>query len=264
MPGRSPQATPRGTAVSLGVLLALMSVGAGCMDVLSYRALGRVFTSAMTGNAALLGLGLGQGDLPATSRNVAALAGFLIGLAAGAAVLRGHRGGSGWSGAMTRALLLALLLEEALLVAFAVAWHLGAGPSSDGLLYGLIALSAVAMGVQSAVAHRVGVAGVTTTYITGTLTSIVVGAVGRGPPPASVERPPRRVRWVPAFAFLAYVMGAALTGLLLLHPGPMLASAPAVALPALPAAVIALVLIVAAVGVVSGRLRAEGAGEKSG
>ena len=104
-----------------------MSFASGCMDILSYRRLGQVFTSAMTGNAALLGLGLGQGNIAAASRNMAAFVGFLIGLGIGAALLRGHRSGPGWSRAMTRA----LFVEEVLLVAFAALWHFGAGFSSD-------------------------------------------------------------------------------------------------------------------------------------
>lgn len=227
-----------------------MSFASGCMDILSYRQLGQVFTSAMTGNAALLGLDLGQGNIPATSRNMAAFTGFLIGLAIGAALLRRHRAESGWSHAMTRA----LLVEEMLLVAFAILWHFGAGPSSDRLLYGLIALSAIAMGMQSAAAHRVGVPGITTTYFTGTLTNIVVGAVGRGPPSAAVTRPSRRIGW-PAAAFLAYITGAALTGFLQLEPTPMLAAAPAIGLPALPAVVIAIVLLLALADEASSALR---------
>ena len=92
---------------------------------------------------------------------MAAFAGFLIGLGLGAALLRRHRGELGWSRVMTRA----LLVEEGLLVAFAALWHLDAGPSSDPLCYGLIALSAVAMDVQSTVAHRIGGPDVMTTYL---------------------------------------------------------------------------------------------------
>ncbi len=244
--------SPRTKATLVGIRLTLMSFASGCMDILSYRQLGQVFTSAMTGNAALLGLDLGQGNIPATSRNMAAFAGFLTGLVLGAALLRGGQDKPGWSRVTTRA----LLIEEVLLVAFAVFWHLGTGPSSDGLLYGLIALSAVAMDVQSAVAHHVGVPGITTTYFTGTLTSIVVGMIGRRLPSTAARQPSRRIRW-PAFAFVAYIMGAALTGSLLLHPMTMLTFAPAIDLPALPAVVIAIVLLIALVDEISDAFKAK-------
>ena len=255
--------SPGTKAALVGLKLILMSFASGCMDILSYQRLGQVFTSAMTGNAALLGLDLGQGNIPATSRNMAAFAGFLIGLALGAALLRGGQDKPGWSRATTRA----LLAEEVLLVAFAVFWHLGAGPSSDGLLYGLIILSAAAMGVQSTVAHHVGVPGITTTYFSGTVTSIVVGTVGRRSPSTAAKQPSGRIRW-PAFAFVAYIMGAALTGSLLFHPVTMLTFAPAIDLPALPAIVIAIVLLIALVDgscpVKTGALRAQKGRSRSG
>lgn len=244
--------SPKTKAALVGTNLVLMSFASGCMDILSYQQLGQVFTSAMTGNAALLGLDLGQGNIPAMSRNIAAFVSFLIGLGLGAALLREGKDRPGWSRATTRA----LLIEEMLLVVFATFWHLGTGPSSDGLLYGLIALSAAAMGVQSSVAQHVGVPGITTTYFTGTLTSIVVGAVGRRVPSTAAKQPSRRIRW-PAFAFLAYIVGAALTGSLLLHPVTMLTFAPAIDLPALPAVVIAIVLLIALVDEISDAFRTE-------
>jgi uncharacterized membrane protein YoaK (UPF0700 family) len=245
-PARSP--SPAGAAVGalVGVKLAALSFASGCTDILSYRQLGQVFTSAMTGNIALLGLDLGQGNLPATSRNMAAFAGFLTGLLLGAALLRGQRGTPGWSRAMTRA----LLAEEVLLAAFAALWYEGRGPSSDGLLYGLIALSAIAMGVQSIVAHRAGVTGITTTYFTGTLTQIVVGATGGNTARLPEGRPPPRIRW-PVFSFLAYVTGAVLASFLLTQ-----APVPALALPAVPAAAIAGVLLLALANDVGGMLKA--------
>ena len=247
----------RSAVVLLGIKLVLMSLTSGCMDIFSYRILGQVFTSAMTGNAALLGFDLGQGDIAATSRNMAAFTGFLIGLVIGAAVLRVHPAKPGWFRAMT----CALLVEEMLLVAFAALLQLAAGPSFDRLLYGLIGLSAVAMGVQSIVSYHVGVPGVTTTYFTGTLTNIVVGLVGSRSPRPPAQQPPR-LRW-PCVAFLAYVAGAALTGLLLLEPRRTLMLPPKSALPTLPAVVMAIVLLVSFADDVSGHLRLKQAERRS-
>jgi uncharacterized membrane protein YoaK (UPF0700 family) len=239
-----PPSTARGDGIDtgVGIQLMLLSFAAGCMDILSYRQLGQVFTSAMTGNAALLGLDIGQGNLSATSRNLAAFAGFIGGLVVGATLLRGQK--SGWSRAVTWT----LVLEEVLLVGFAALWQIGEGPSSGQLLYGLIALSGIAMGMQSAVAHRVGVPGITTTYFTGTLTGIVMGSIGRTPRPKGA-RGPRRLQW-PMLAFLAYVAAAALTGLLETSPPPRLPSAGFFVVPALPAAALAVVLLVAIASVV--------------
>ena len=230
-------AAPRSRVAFVGSELALLSFGSGCMDILSYRELGQVFTSAMTGNTALLGLEIGQGNFPATSRNMAAFAGFLVGLLWGAAMLRREQGKPGWSAAIERA----LGCEALLLVAFAALWVWGGGPAAEPTRYGLIGLSALAMGIQSAAAHTIGVPGITTTYFTGTITNIIVGAVGR----TATREPPkpgrRKMRW-PVTAFFAYVAGAALTGFLAAHQ-PLL---PRVALTALPALVVFVVLAAAA------------------
>lgn len=230
--------TGQSVGIAIGLPLILLSFASGCMDILSYRQLGEVFTSAMTGNAALLGLDIGKGDLAATSRNLAAFAGFLLGLAIGAALLRQHRGPSGWS----RAITLTLALEEALLVGFVVLWQYGGGPSSERLLYGHIALSATAMGMQSTIAHRIGVPGITTTYFTGTLTSIAMGLIGYRPAPGAPARP--GMRW-PILAFLVYVVGAAVAGVLEAYPPRVLTVLPVPVAPLLPAVAVAIALLIA-------------------
>ncbi len=183
-------------AVGLGLML--MSVSAGYVDSLSYRFLGQVFTSAMTGNVALMGLSLGQGDVIAALRSLTAFSGFVFGLVIGALILR--------RGSSRPALLAAVLLEALLLSGFGAFWRMR---GAEAGLYGLIGLAAIAMGVQSAVAHRFGMPGVSTTYFTGTTTNIVFSLVapGTGPLPAA----PRRVAW-PVLAFLSYVSGAGLSG----------------------------------------------------
>ncbi len=182
---------------SIGAGLALMSFSSGCVDILSYRFLGQVFTSAMTGNIALMGLDLGQGDLLAALRNMTAFAGFVAGLLTGALILR--------HGASRKRLLAAVLIEATLLLLFALGWH---ARGVDSALYALIGISAIAMGVQSAAVHRIGMPSVTTTYFTGTLTGIVFGLVGS---PTSPHSPVRRTFW-PVTAFLSYVCGAAAAG----------------------------------------------------
>jgi hypothetical protein len=46
----------------------MLGFASGSMDALAFFNLGEVFPSAMTGNTALLGLALGQGDVIAASR----------------------------------------------------------------------------------------------------------------------------------------------------------------------------------------------------
>jgi uncharacterized membrane protein YoaK (UPF0700 family) len=60
--------SPKEHVDSGDVGLALLGFASGSMDALAFFDLGEVFPSAMTGNTALLGLALGQGNVIAASR----------------------------------------------------------------------------------------------------------------------------------------------------------------------------------------------------
>lgn len=149
-----------------GMVLVLTWAAAG-VDAISYLGLGHVFTANMTGNTVLLGLAIGQGQGLAALRSMVALAAFAIGVAIGAVLLelKSERGEWPWS--VTNA----VLVEAIILGVFTITWHLGG--HGGVALYSLIALSAVAMGLQSAAIRHLKVPGIATTYITGTLTSMV-------------------------------------------------------------------------------------------
>jgi uncharacterized membrane protein YoaK (UPF0700 family) len=128
-----------------------------------------VFTANMTGNMILLGLAAGQVQGFETLRSGVAFAGFAAG-ALGGAKLAGRGGPKElWPRRVTVALALELLLLGGLQAGWIAA---GAQPVRP-LLDVLIVLSAMAMGVQSAAIQRVAVPGVATTYVTGTLTSLM-------------------------------------------------------------------------------------------
>src|ERR1700687_3239708 len=57
-------------------LLLTLTAATGSVDAVSYLGLGRVFTANMTGNLVLLGIAIGQGQLPEALRSVVALVGF--------------------------------------------------------------------------------------------------------------------------------------------------------------------------------------------
>ena len=99
--------------------------------------------------------------------------------------------------------------------------------------------------MQSAVAHRLNVHGVSTTYFTGTLASIVFGLAEPRAPGQPPQRKLGRVNW-PVLAFLSYLAGAASAGWY--TTSMRLADLP-LGLPALPcAATILLILIIAVAG----------------
>ena len=157
-------------------LLLLLSAAAGCVDALSYLGLGQVFTANMTGNTVLFGIALGQAKGEEALRGGVALGGFVLGVAGGAVITEGKiERRSVWPRAVT----VALAFELVVMVAFAVGFYLSGGVPSGEARYLIIALSALAMGVQSTAVRSLGVGGVASTYITGTLTSLTEQVVSR-------------------------------------------------------------------------------------
>jgi uncharacterized membrane protein YoaK (UPF0700 family) len=160
-------ALPRGR----DAMVLVLTWAASGVDAISYLGLGHVFTANMTGNAVLLGLAVGQGQGLAALRSIVALVGFAFGAALGAIIVQKGPQYTDWPVAVTRA----VAAEGIVLGLFALGWHLGA--RSGGTLYSLITLSAVAMGIQSAAIRHLKVPGIATTFITGTLTSMVAESV---------------------------------------------------------------------------------------
>jgi uncharacterized membrane protein YoaK (UPF0700 family) len=150
------------------LLLALTAV-AGLVDAVSFLSLGHVFTANMTGNVVLLGFALASTPGLSVARSGAALAAFATGaLVAGRMVARAEtrpRLGRASTAFAAEALLL--------LCAAAVA----AGGSEDllrdpGRLYGLIVLTALAMGIRNAVVRKLAQHDLTTTVLTLTITGL--------------------------------------------------------------------------------------------
>jgi len=215
-------------------LLMALTWAAGYVDVIGYLALGGVFTANMTGNTVLLGLHLSQEQGAAVARALIALGGFGAGLLIGAVIVERARGGGPWPGAVNQA----LILEIAVLGVFALGWHLIGADRTPGRLQTLIALLAVAMGIQSAAVRRLDVPGIATTYMTGTLTSAVTGLVaGRrtaeeraaavGANPSLVARWSRGVR-LQFLSLVVYGIGATAGGLAQSHGRPLAAMWPLV------------------------------------
>jgi uncharacterized membrane protein YoaK (UPF0700 family) len=203
MEAAAASAAPHRGEIRRDVLLLLLAAAAGAVDVISFLGLGQVFTANMSGNLVFFGLALGGGAAAQALRSVVAFACFL----AGAAVAAGLRGplprGRMWSRGVTVALALATVAEAALLAG----WIATDGQPGTGAEYGLIAASAVAMGAQSAAV--LSLADVTTTYLTGTMTALMVDAVRGEESPRSAVR---RVGVV-----VAFVAAAAVAALLLAH-----------------------------------------------
>jgi uncharacterized membrane protein YoaK (UPF0700 family) len=147
-------------------LLLLLTAVTGVVDAVSILRLGRVFVANMTGNVVFAGFAVVGVPGFALGPSLVALAGFLVGAAAGG-WLAVHKGGD-------RSVLLLIMsgAESSLAVIALVIAALGPGPAATGERYSLSVILATTMGIQNAVARRLAVPDLTTTVLTMTLTGI--------------------------------------------------------------------------------------------
>lgn len=163
-------------------LLVLLAVNSGAIDAVGYVALGGAFTSVMTGNMVLLGIATGEGDGSLALRSGLALVCFVAGAFFGARIVRTPRPDDPvWPASVA----VAMRVELALLVVFSIGWWATGGHPAGDVQPLLLGVEAVGLGVQSSAVLRFGVSGLSTTYMTGTLTSIV-SALANGKHPRNV------------------------------------------------------------------------------
>ena len=152
-----------------GLMIAL-TVVTGATDAIAFTRLGSVFTSVMTGNMVLLGMGLGRGQVSTLEHTALAVVAFIIGTIVGAKIAGAPRPGDRvWP----RQFSTALLVELALFAAVAIGWWASDSHPTGTPQKALLVGSALALGIQSSAVVRLNVSGLSTTYLTGTLTTLV-------------------------------------------------------------------------------------------
>lgn len=177
----------------------LFTWAAGCVDAIVYMA-GHVFTANMTGNAVLLGISLGTNLSMATVRSLVALITFILGVLLGAVLVGEQSHGIPWKG-----IRIAVMVETVILALFAAVFFLPFPLTNEGMVQTLIVLSALAMGLQSATVKRLNLPGIATTYITGTMTSLISGLVHHWGSEEENEDPEEALRLDPSVALQAWV-----------------------------------------------------------
>jgi uncharacterized membrane protein YoaK (UPF0700 family) len=185
------------------LLLVALTVSTGAVDAVSWLGLGKVFSAFMTGNLVFLGFRAGGAAGPPIPRVLTAVAAFALGAVLAARLVRRTQDdGEVWPRRVTLALATALLAQAAFLGAWT---SVGGQPSSRaGDL--LIALSALAMGIQTTAVFSLGVRAVFTTAATATL-AIFMGDLS-GWAQSSGER--RRLFAVTVGLFAGAVIGGVL------------------------------------------------------
>jgi uncharacterized membrane protein YoaK (UPF0700 family) len=172
-PGRDPtvRSAPKWSAeTKRNALVVVLIVASGSLDAVGFLRLGGVFTSVMTANMVLLGVSAGTHDAALAAHVGAAFGGYILGSFIGSRASGPAQADQpAWPDRVSRT----LTLELALLTAFAAWWEATGGHPPATQNYGLLAINATALGIQSAAVLRFGVPGLSTTYLTGTLTQFV-------------------------------------------------------------------------------------------
>jgi uncharacterized membrane protein YoaK (UPF0700 family) len=193
----TPATIERGRDLSLVMLAA----GAGVVDAICLTTLG-VFTAAVSANAVLIGLALGDADPHTAGRAATAFIAFGVGVGVAARVLRA---GPDDRPAHVVGLLAAITTVQC---GFLAGWLLSGGHPSGVALDLLAAASALAMGGQTATARAWHTPGVTTTYISATLTLLLTDVAAARGSRADLRR---------LAVILAVVIGATVGALMLAH-----------------------------------------------
>jgi uncharacterized membrane protein YoaK (UPF0700 family) len=174
--GDDPQASARAHA---RVALVALTAGTASLDVTAFFRLGGVFASVMTSNLVFVGVALTKAEAAFGVRCAVAIGSYIAGVALGSAVAppSGNQNRLG-----TRPLTLLLAGELAVLIGYAIWWMAVDARPAGWARLALLGGIAFAMGGQSAAARQLGNPNAGTTYLTGTLTSLVSSLAGRRRP----------------------------------------------------------------------------------
>lgn len=185
-------------------LVVLLAFAGASVDAISYLALGHVFTANMTGNTILLVVALIENNTQGLLRSGLALAGYIMGTAAGAAIAAGSKKEEEWPPRVN----IILGAELAALIVFGAIWLAAGTPMPPAITHTLIVLSAATMGAQSVAVHRLRVGYITTTHITGMIVGLTTSVVNRLRGVQQENRQSDEGPILPAVTWIVYVGGA--------------------------------------------------------
>jgi uncharacterized membrane protein YoaK (UPF0700 family) len=148
------------------LLLNVLTVSSGAVDAISFIALGKVFSAFMTGNIAFLGLRVsGASEAPGVVAILVSMAAFAMGVYLSTRIVNPSKGSGVWPQRVTVALGVSLIAHAV----FLAVWFASNGQPTTDVAHVLLALWALAMGMQSAAVRTLHVDGVFTTAATATI-----------------------------------------------------------------------------------------------
>ena len=148
-------------------LLDGLTFSSGAIDSISFLGLGKVFTAFMTGNVAFLGMGIAGNPAPRIVSVLASMVAFAVGIYIATMITSSDEKKSGviWSPRTTIVLCVSLLAH----LGFVAIWFANSGRPGASAFPILLAVWALAMGLQSGAVRKLHVEGIFTTAATGTL-----------------------------------------------------------------------------------------------
>jgi len=146
-------------------LLDGLTVSSGAIDSISFLGLGKVFTAFMTGNVAFLGMGIAGNPVPRIVSVLASMVAFALGIYLATITSGEQKSGVIWSPRTTFTLGVSLLAH----LGFVAIWFANSGRPGASAFPILLAVWALAMGLQSGAVRKLHVEGIFTTAATGTL-----------------------------------------------------------------------------------------------
>jgi len=159
----------------------------------------------MTGNMVLLGLSAGHTGAALAINSGGAIISYVVGVLLGAHIACAAVPiDPVWPRQVTRA----LAAESVVLLIFLRVWEGTLVHRSPDAALGLLMIAAAALGIQSSAIQRFGVSGLSSTYLTGTLTTLI-GAVA--------ARSPRHTLLPSAQVLTAMIAGAGVGALVVEH-----------------------------------------------
>ena len=211
--------TPARRSGRTALVAVVLAFAAGATDAFAFLQLSGVFTANMTGNLVLGGL-IDRAGYGST------LAGIITAIVVFAVTLFLALRFMPLDAPTVRTVILLVFAAIAQAAIFGM-WAVHPGTASTTTVVALIGLSTIAMACQTAVAKRIdGASGVTTTYVTGTITSLMADAADRKPQPVGIR-----------LGVIAALVLGALGGAVLIHADPLYGAALPI-LPAITAAVL--------------------------
>lgn len=205
-----PASNPTVKTKERDALLLMLAVASGSADGWSYFGIAHAFVANMTGNTVLLGVSVFQshGD---TLHPFLAIAVYVTGTALGTLISRRVPADAIW----TQSISSALFVEALLLLAAETAWVAMAYHPSPRASSILLAIVALAIGMQSGAMVQLRIPGVVTTYITGTWTTLTGGLIllaTRQPRVMQRETKFEKRFILQSLVLAAYFLSAVLTG----------------------------------------------------